>query len=94
LSLATAVTKARPVKRWRAAAKAKEVKPKVVITPAEAWVWVTRLKIGVEYLEGSGQFVATFRNKAESIYLPVPGLTAFAAVQELLSQIGVEVAQG
>jgi len=92
LSLATAVAKERPVKRRRAAAKA--VKPKVVITPAEAWVWVTRLKIGVEYLEGSGQFVATFRNKAESIYLPVPGLTAFAAVQELLSQIGVEVAHG
>jgi hypothetical protein len=92
LSLATAVAKERPVKRRRAAARA--VKPKVVITPAEAWVWVTRLKISVEYLERGDQFVATFRNKAKSIYLPVPGQTAFAAVQELLSQIGVEVAHG
>jgi hypothetical protein len=94
LSLATAVAKERPVKRGRAAAKAKVVKPKILITPAEAWVMVNKLKIGVEYLENSDQWVATFRNKAKSIYLPVPGPTAFIAVQELLSQIGVEVAHG
>jgi hypothetical protein len=70
------------------------VKPKVVVTPAEAWVLVTKLKISVEPLEASDRWVATFRNKEKSIYLPVPGRTAFAAVQELLSQIGVEVAHG
>jgi hypothetical protein len=96
LSVVTAPAKAKAVRRGRALtpAKVKEVKPKVVITPAEAWVWVTRLKIGVEYLEGSDQWLATFRNKAKSIYLPVSGQTAFGAVQELLAQIGVEVAHG
>jgi hypothetical protein len=76
------------------APKGKAIKPRVVITPAEAWVMVNKLKISVEYLENSDQWVATFRNKAESIYLPVPGPTAFRAVQELLAQLGVEVAHG
>jgi hypothetical protein len=94
LSIVTAVARAKAVNRGRAVAKARTPKPKVVITPAEAWVWVTRLKIGVEYLETSDQWLATFRNKAKFIYLPVPGQTAFGAVQELLAQIGVEVAHG
>jgi hypothetical protein len=94
LSLVTAAARAKSVKRGRAAAKAKTPKPKVVVTPAEAWVMINKLKIGVEHLETSGQWLATFRNKAKSIYLTVPGPTAFAAVQELLAQIGVEVAHG
>ena len=92
MSLVTAVARAKPVKRGRAAAKAP--KPKIVVTPAEAWVMVNKLKIGVEYMESSDQWLATFRNKAKSIYLPVPGQTAFGAVQELLAQIGVGVAHG
>jgi hypothetical protein len=92
LSLVTAVAKARTVKRGRAATRA--LKPRVVITPAEAWAMVNKLKISVEYQEKSGRWLATFRNRAESIYLPVPGQTAFGAVQELLAQIGVEVAHG
>jgi hypothetical protein len=94
LSTVTAVAKARTVKRGRSAARAQVVRPKVVITPAEAWAMVNKLKICVEYLEASGRWLATFRNGAESIYLPVPGQTAFGAVQELLAQIGVEVAHG
>jgi hypothetical protein len=94
LSLGTAVATAKPVKRRREVTKAKVIRPKVVITPAEAWAMVNKLKISVEYQEKSGRWVATFRNGAEDIYLPVPGRTAFAAVQELLAQIGVEVAHG
>jgi hypothetical protein len=94
LNTVTAATKAKAVKRVRAVTRAQVVKPKVVITPAEAWAMVNKLKICVEYLETSGRWLATFRNGAESIYLPVPGQTAFGAVQELLAQIGVEVAHG
>jgi hypothetical protein len=94
LSLVTAAVRAKTVKRGRAAARAQVVRPKVVVTPAEAWVYVNKLKICVEYLESSGRWLATFRNGAEAIYLPVPGTSAFAAVQELLAQIGVEVAHG
>ncbi|HKQ90877.1 MAG TPA: hypothetical protein VJZ77_09355 [Blastocatellia bacterium] len=92
MSIVTATAKAKSIKRGRAAAKAP--KPKVVVTPGEAWVMVNKLKIGVEYLEASDRWLATFRNKEKSIYLPVPGRTAFGAVQELLAQIGVEVAHG
>jgi len=94
LSIVTAEARTKSVKRGRVVAKAKSVKPKVVVTPAEAWAMVNKLKIGVEYLESSDHWLATFRNKADSIFLPVPGTTAFAAVQELLAQIGVEVAHG
>jgi hypothetical protein len=94
LSIGIGVAKVKPVKRGRATAKARVIKPKVVITPAEAWTMVNKLKISVEYSTGSDQWVATFRNGAEAIYLPVPGQTAFGAVQELLAQIGVEVAHG
>ena len=94
MNIATATTKAKSVKSGRAVTKAKALKPKVVITPGEAWVLVNKLKISVEHLEASGQWLATFKNKADSIYLPVPGPTAFASVQELLAQIGVEVAHG
>jgi hypothetical protein len=94
LSTVTAIAKAKAIKRGRAVTKSQVVRPKVVITPAEAWAMVNKLKICVEYLEGSSRWLATFRNEAESIYLPVPGQTAFGAVQELLAQIGVEVAHG
>lgn len=96
MSIGTAVVRARAksVKRPRQVVKAKTLKRKVVITPGEAWIIVNKLKISVEHSETSGQWVATYRNKAKSIYLPVPGETAFAAVQELLAQIGVEVAHG
>lgn len=55
---------------------------------------VDDLKISVEYLRKSDQWVATFRNDEKYIYLPVNGPTAFKAVEELLAQIGVEVAHG
>ena len=92
-AIATATTE-KPVVRGRAATNAKVIKPKVVITPAEAWTMVNKLKISVEYLENSKSWLATFRNSAKFFYLPVPGETAFAAVQELLGQLGVEVAHG
>lgn len=73
---------------------AKAIGPEQVITPAEAWAMVEELKISVEYSPKTERWVATFRNGEKYIYLPVDGATAFAAVTELLAQIGVEVAHG
>lgn len=75
-------------------AAAEALKPKIVITPAEAWAMVDELKIDIEHLRKSDGCIATFRNEEAYIYLPVGAPTAFGAVQELLAQIGVEVAHG
>lgn len=62
------------------------------ITPVEAWVLLTELRIGLEWY--AGQYIATYRDRESNTYLPVPGPTAFAALVELLNQLGVEVAHG
>jgi hypothetical protein len=77
-----------------AAAKAGPIKPALPITPAEAWIMVGRLKIGLEYRQETKSWIATFRNRSLNIFLPVVADTAFGAVTELLSEIGVEVAHG
>jgi hypothetical protein len=68
------------------------IDPTLPITPVEAWAMVTKLQIGLEWY--GGQYIATYRNRERDIYLPVPADSAYGAVVELLSQLGVEVAHG